>query len=309
VAYCPPRAAVSVSPGGEGVRASSESLGSTLAGLDRYDEAIEYLERGLAGYRARLGEQHPVTLNSLGLLADAHRIGGRFALAESLFAHVVDGFRRAGSNHVDDLLRHVNNRAIVQFQLGNMAGAAASFRDAYELFCSRMPAEHTDAMVILRNQGVAFRELGRYEEAEVALGRALAFRRARGDEADFAITSDLMHLGLVYRYTQRPEAAERLLREAVVRREQLAGAEHSKTAEALEALGGLLRGRPFDGGGQRAHTGAVDVSHGDRRSIAGHGGCPRGARAVAPPARSSRGGRPPARRGGFDSAAIASAGA
>jgi serine/threonine-protein kinase len=102
------------------------------------------------------------------------------------------------------------------------------------------PATRADLLDAL---GVAYRSLGRYEQAGPLLEEALALRRqALGDE-HVLVAESLHNLANLERNRQRPQEAERLIRQALAIQRRAFPQGHRDLARGLNNLASLLRER------------------------------------------------------------------
>ncbi len=106
------------------------------------------------------------------------------------------------------------------------------------------------------NLALTLRRRGRYEEAAALYGAAIATleREMDGDSVGFA--SELMGLGQVYQFQDRPEDAEALFR-TVLRLKEDAGAEEPFVAHAIHNLGVVLADQSRYGESEQVHFEAL----------------------------------------------------
>jgi eukaryotic-like serine/threonine-protein kinase len=100
------------------------------------------------------------------------------------------------------------------------------------------PATRADLLDAL---GVAYRSLGRYEEAGPLLEEALAVRRQALGEEHVLVAESLHNLANVERHLRRPEEAERLTRQALEIQRRAFPRGHRNLARGLNNLASLLR--------------------------------------------------------------------
>jgi CHAT domain-containing protein/tetratricopeptide (TPR) repeat protein len=175
----------------------SSDLGHALHLRGRYDEAAALLDRSLALWQPRddPGKRAVALLNRGHLhrdLGETDRAGERFRAALALFHQAKNRNGEASA---------LNALGILAQDAGRSGDALASLRAALAL---RPPGTRGRA-VTLATLGVAFRQLGRLEEARRAYEEALAIFRSLGESHEQA--SSLANLGRLEAATRHDAAA------------------------------------------------------------------------------------------------------
>jgi CHAT domain-containing protein/tetratricopeptide (TPR) repeat protein len=164
---------------------ASTTLGHALRLRGRYDEAAGSLDRALALWQPRDGpEKRALALLSRGQvhreLGQADQARKRFSEALTLFGQAKDAAHEAAA---------LNALGLVALDAGQPGEALEPFQSAL----GRRPPGSRGRAVTLASLGVAYRGLGRMEEARRAYEEALAIFRGLGDSREQA--SSLGDLG------------------------------------------------------------------------------------------------------------------
>jgi tetratricopeptide (TPR) repeat protein len=197
------------------------NLGSALVNLGRYDAAAPVLERSLAIREKRFGADHPLTANTLNVLAQLRekRDGFRdiYPLSNRATGIILNYLRRESGR--PDEARHTNGRTV----LGDYAGMFTRHaRAAYWL-----AAEQPERAPALKDEAFALAQWAHQSAAAAALSQMSA-RIAKGEGALPALVRQRQDL--VWRYqaldklllgetakpaSNRDAAAEQSMREEV----------------------------------------------------------------------------------------------
>lgn len=189
-------------------------LSKVRAQQGRPTEMAALLREALAVRTERLGNQHPLVLETLNDLAVASRDALDFAAAESIFVDLLSRQRQALGREHADLAPTLYNLATALERLGRTAEAEARLAEAWQV-TERSAGETPLASKILLLQGL-LRE--RANDAGAAAGlyqRALALRRRLfGDQHPRTLRALLRLGGFWAKAGDR--RAESLLREAIL---------------------------------------------------------------------------------------------
>ncbi|QIE54703.1 tetratricopeptide repeat protein [Pikeienuella piscinae] len=138
----------------------------------------------------------------------------------------------------------LNQAGIYLDQIADYQGRLPMARESLRIKRARLAEDHRNIAVAHANLGVAFQRLGRFNEAEAELTRAVALHEAhRPGSADLASAHDLLGLLLLEiagkgAPERLPEAARRHQQALALRRE-LFGRRSAPVALALNNLGGV----------------------------------------------------------------------
>ncbi len=176
----------------------------------RLDEAAEGLRATLADCERILGPEHPVTLFAVHAHGALHHRRQEHEAAEGLYRRVYEVRHRVLGPENRDTLEAGANLATVWFDLERGEDGLALLDELLPLARACLPPESVLPHLLRGNQGLAFYELGRLEEAELALEEAHAgLRELPGTAGEHARTLGAW-LARLYEQTGRPAEAARL---------------------------------------------------------------------------------------------------
>ncbi|MBE7507649.1 MAG: serine/threonine protein kinase [Planctomycetia bacterium] len=136
-----------------------------------------------------------------------------------------------------------NEVASIYYNLGNFAKAEDQFRQALNLWESKLGPDHADTLKAVNNLGQTVAQQGRSDEAEVLYRRALDGRlRLLGEEDHYTLTS-MNNLGNLLGWTGRAEEGEAMLRRTLAIQTRVQGPNHKHTIIMTVNLATQLAGR------------------------------------------------------------------
>jgi eukaryotic-like serine/threonine-protein kinase len=239
---------------GDGGLAVAESL-NNLAGidLDRNDlaAAAQGLEEALAIRRRILGNEDPLTLQSMSNLATTVMRLGQRDRAYALLDEVEAGFRLLRVDGEDELAHVLSNRAVMLLTDRKYEAAEPLLDEALLLQMRRLGPKNPAVASTLARQAYLLTVLKRPAEARVTWERALAIRREPNASPRY-LAQTLYDYG-VFLYTTKALAdAGAILREALGVLQSSGAAESPLRARAELAYGEVLIASG-DRAGARAH--------------------------------------------------------
>jgi serine/threonine-protein kinase len=198
--------------------AVAESL-NNLAGveLDRGDAAAaaQLLEESLAIRRALLGDQDPLTLQSMSNLATACARLDQTTQAHALLEQVARGARVLGADGEEVLARALSNRAALWIAEQQAAQAAPLLDEALALQTQRLGPLHPAVATTLERLADVQADLGQTGQARTSWERVLAIRRRPGTSPR-ALAQSLHEHGVFLAEAGDREAARAAFAEAVL---------------------------------------------------------------------------------------------
>ncbi|WP_313920339.1 protein kinase [Tahibacter sp.] len=164
--------------------AISQNLGSTLRLAGRYDEAIELSRASLAVHLAKVGPDHPQTLNMRSLLGALYELKNDDAAAETEFREVIAARTRVlGAGHPATVNAQ---QALASFLVrrGESEKGITLIHDVIE--ARRLRGEDNTPNNLLARNVLAYglEDLGRLAEAEAELRRVVAAQSRDGGPAN-----------------------------------------------------------------------------------------------------------------------------
>jgi hypothetical protein len=142
---------------------NSLALGYQAAG--KLDLALPLLEETLKLRKAKIGADHPNTINSMNNLAGAYQAAGRLDLALPLLQETFKMAReKLGPNH-PLTLTSMNNLARAYQAEGKLDLALPLFEETYRLRKAELGADHPSTIISLGNLGRAYQAGGKLDLA------------------------------------------------------------------------------------------------------------------------------------------------
>jgi serine/threonine protein kinase/tetratricopeptide (TPR) repeat protein len=224
------------------------TLGTRYLQLGLDDAALALQTSALATRRRILGDDHPVTLESLSNLAAVVQSQGRLADAERTFRDCLQRCRRALGDEHPLTLSATNNLGNLLEEEGRLDEAAPLLHAALESMRRVLGPDSPEALGALGNYGLLLESQGKLEEAESCLREALgARRRTLGDDHPATLNA-ANNLGTVLSRVKQYHEAERIFRQTLETRRRVIGEEHPDTLTSINNLANLLSetGRSVD---------------------------------------------------------------
>lgn len=161
--------------------ATVAAIAMNLSKVGKVEEAIEFSLRGLAMREASLGPEHPDLASShnslgsqLGRLKRYEEAGQHLQRAIEILENSV------GPEHIH-VAYTLENLAELSLASDNAALALTQYRRAQTIMIAKQGADHAGLVYSLLGEGKALNKLGRQEEAETVLVRALELEPEKSD--------------------------------------------------------------------------------------------------------------------------------
>jgi tetratricopeptide (TPR) repeat protein/tRNA A-37 threonylcarbamoyl transferase component Bud32 len=244
------------------------TIGLTLRGLARYDDAEPNLRKSLAIFRAALPARHPNIATGLNNLAVVLKDQNRLAEAETLYREALEMRRAAVPDGRPELAAALNQLANLLLAQNKYAEAESVQREALAIEHAVFPAGHVVIAKSLGSLGVALAFQNKLAEAEPLFRESLAIYRAGLPAGHPEIASGLHNLAGFLHAQHRFAEAEPLHREALAIRRACLSAGHPDRRSSLDSLAVLLEAQGKFAEAEPLFREALDVS---RASLpAGH---------------------------------------
>jgi tetratricopeptide (TPR) repeat protein len=211
-------------------------LGSALAQLGEWPEAMTAFEEVRETTEAWLGPEHPDLAVALNNVGSAQRARGQLDESKATFERVILVFERA--HGPDDLAvgRALLNLGTVQADMGDEAGALASFERA-ERTIAKSGARHPDLARAWKGiAGVAYAN-GDLETARERFAAALELERTELGDDHPSTSVSATNLAAVLVDLDRPREAIPTLEDALERMSSRLGVDHPDLAVLHDHLG------------------------------------------------------------------------
>ncbi len=219
------------------------AVANTYVRLGRHEQALALQLSALATRKRLLGDEHPETLRSQGVIADQYRGLGRNAEAEPLYLEVLEKRRRVLGEEHPDTITSITSYGNTLAAKGSYAEAEPLLREALALRRRVQGEEHGQTLIAINSLGFLLQEEGKLAEAEPLRREAVATaRRVLGEEHPDTLIY-LVNMGTLLEELGQREEAERYFREALEKRRRVLGEEHPRTLGVQYLLGRALHGQ------------------------------------------------------------------
>ena len=217
------------------------TVGESMRELGLWEVAQEPTQQAVEIFRAKLGDEHPDTLNSIGILGKLLQSLGKLSEAEPLLQQVLSGRRRLLGDEHPDTLNAMNDLGTLRLDQGNLTEAENYLTQAVSGMRRELGDEHPNTLNHINTLAAIFFALGKHSESETLRQEVLSTRRrVLGDDHPDTLVSINNEGNALNREGKRTEA-EPLLREALVGFRRVLGDEHPTTLKVIRNLGDSLR--------------------------------------------------------------------
>ncbi|MGO9471074.1 MAG: tetratricopeptide repeat protein [Isosphaeraceae bacterium] len=153
------------------VAAMQDTLGMSLVGLGRFGPAIEVLQKAWDTMNAKLGPDHPDTLNALNDLGLAYWYAGKTTQAIALLERARDGrIAKLGPDHLDTF-ETLNYLAAAYKDAGRTQDAIALFEQVRDAEIAKLGPNHPATLSTLNNLATAYTGADKLPEVIALLER------------------------------------------------------------------------------------------------------------------------------------------
>ncbi|KAK6356073.1 hypothetical protein TWF718_000447 [Orbilia javanica] len=143
----------------------------------KYDEAMQWYERALAGTKKVLGEDHPSTFDTVNNIALVFKNQGKYDEAMQWYERALAGTEKAlGEDHPSTLIT-VNNIALVFFNQGKYDEAMQWYERSLAGKKKALGEDHPSTLSTVNNIALVFFNQGKYDEAMQWYERLLAGKK------------------------------------------------------------------------------------------------------------------------------------
>ncbi len=217
-----------------------DTIGITLIGLSRYDEAELNLRKSLEIRRATLAPGDTGIATGLGSLAVVLQYQSKLVEAERLHREALEIDRAALPPGHPNIARDLSNLAQLLQAQNRLGEAELLFREALEIYRAVHPAGHPDIAVGLNTLASLLQDQDKLAEAEPLYREALEIWRAALPVGHPNIATGLNDLASLLCAEGKLAEAEPLFREALEIRRASLPAGHPGIAQGLNNLAWLL---------------------------------------------------------------------
>ena len=182
-------------PAGEYISKSHSGLTEILIRFERFDEALEHAERGLALARAYSFADLNANLN---MLARVHLYLGNNDIARDVYEESLSSARRLGP-HDWQLAMTLGHYGVMLRRQEEFDDSVEAFRESLAIFENIVGPAHERTAAALNSLAVTLSDAGRMEEAAPVYEKALRGRQATLGEGHAAVADTLFNMAVNFR--------------------------------------------------------------------------------------------------------------
>jgi serine/threonine protein kinase/tetratricopeptide (TPR) repeat protein len=218
------------------VAAMQNTLGASLLGLGEAGLAAEVLRKALDTRTARLGPDHPDTLQSTNNLALAYQNSGQPAKAVPLLVETLEKLKaRFGPDDPRTLIA-MGNLATAYQHDGQFARAVPLYEEVLEKRKAILPPDHAHTLLSMNTLAMAFQNIGQTARAVPLLEKAMDRQTITlGPDHPDTLTS-MGNLATVYVSRGQLDRAVPLHEKVLERAKTTLGPDHPLTLQAMNNL-------------------------------------------------------------------------
>jgi tetratricopeptide (TPR) repeat protein len=215
-------------------------VGDYLWGRAHYRDAERHLQQAVTMAENLLGPDHPITADSLHILAHVSHNQGNLDLAQSLHERALSiREKHPGADH-PTTAHSLHNLAQVLHDQGDLDRAHALGERALAINEARLGADHLDTAASLNNLATVLRDQGDLNGARSLHERALAIWENNLGVDHTTVAWCLNDLAQVLHHQGELANARALYERALAIRETRLGPDHPDTAHSLNNLAAVL---------------------------------------------------------------------
>ncbi|HEY2798291.1 MAG TPA: serine/threonine-protein kinase [Thermoanaerobaculia bacterium] len=182
--------------------------------LGDYDAAEKTFAEAMAIHKRALGEDHPEYASGLENLGNVWYRKGEYARTAEQLERVLAIRRKALGDDAEPVARTLANLGAVYGSSGNDAAAVPKYQEALERLTKFLGPDHPDVAAVLTGEAGALQRLGRLDEAEAAVRRALQIRLAKFPDTSIPVSLSRLRFGQILTARKRYPEADEPLRQA-----------------------------------------------------------------------------------------------
>lgn len=227
----------------ESLIAAHNDLATILADQGRLEEAIEVIEDNVESARARLGEEHSLTLSALSTAGFVHARARNFEQGLVFFEDALEGMRRTLEPDHPRLGRAMLNVASSLGQVGRQAEALELDREIVAFFTATRGRRSANTLRAMNNKANNLAAVERGDEAIQLLVEASELAaEALGSDHPLTLRTRVNLGSHLARQGQRAQA-QPILESVADKRLARLGPDHPETLSAQEILANIMLDR------------------------------------------------------------------
>jgi eukaryotic-like serine/threonine-protein kinase len=213
------------------------TLGFSLLGLGDPAQAIILFEKARATWTARLGPDHPHTLQSMHNLALGYKVTGKLDLALPLFKETLQLRKdKLGPDHMDTL-QSMDSLASGYRDAGKLDLALPLYEETLKLDKAELGLDHPMTLGCMNNLASGYTDAGKLDLALPLLEETLRLQKARlgPDHPDTLVSMN--NLAAAYWSARQLDKSVPLFKETLKLLERKLGRQHPDTQWTVANLG------------------------------------------------------------------------
>jgi tetratricopeptide (TPR) repeat protein len=223
------------------------TLGSSLLGLGYAEKAIVLFTEARGTFTAKLGPDHPDTLNCMDALASACSQAGKYDHVLSLREETL-ALRKSklGADHPDTLKSMLNLASFYDNTLGKHDRALPLREEILAGTKARYGPDHPETLVALHNLAVSYRDNDKLDRVLPLFEELLALEKARLGPDHPQTLATMNRVAAMYEQSGKLDRASPLFEEVRAHDKTRLGADHRETQESIDWLADSYRrvGKP-----------------------------------------------------------------
>ena len=219
-------------------------LGQLYSDMGRFDQAKDFSNQALAGWKTHYGD------TSKGFAAETSNLAvlefnmGEYSEAERDMEAALTLVSKSEGTRSMPYAITLNNKAILYLHMGRPDDALPLMEECLAIADRKLKEKSGTYLQLLTNKAILYQEKGDYANAEATYGSAIKLQTERlklnrTSDPDYAHM--LNNLASLYVLTDRLSEAEKLLKESAEIYKTKFGSKHPLTASANQDLGNLFR--------------------------------------------------------------------
>ncbi|MDX2037544.1 MAG: tetratricopeptide repeat protein [Isosphaeraceae bacterium] len=218
------------------VAAIQNTLGRSLLSLGEANLAVEVLEKSRDTRKAKLGPEHPETLQAMNDLAVCYSNAGQLGKALPLHEETLKLMKAKFGSDNPYTLRSMNNLAGGYRDSGRLDMALPLFEETVTLTKAKLGPDHPDTLLAMNNLALNYRDAGQFDKAQPLIEETLLLSKAKLGPDHPDTLSYLFSLASIYQAVRRLDKAVPLLEETLELRKAKLGPDHPDTLESMSGL-------------------------------------------------------------------------
>ena len=177
---------------------SYNNIGSVYSNKGDYDKALEFFNKALAIWKAKLGEEHTDVATSYNNIGSVYSDKGDYDKALEYYNKALAIWKaKLGEEHTN-VATSYNNMGLVYSDKEDYDKALEFYNKALTIRKAKLGEEHTDVATSYNNIGSVYSDKGDYDKALEFYNKALTIRKAKLGEEHTDVAMSYNNIGSIY---------------------------------------------------------------------------------------------------------------